>query len=279
MGTVEEKAEDLREGRSGEWLVRLTRYGYATRGVIFLLVGVWTLQVTVGLGGDVTGTREAMRNVSRRPFGHVLMLATAVGLGGYVLWRFFQAVLNPFFDDDGAGQYLRRFGYLMSGLFYALLALTAVQLALGLPNTKNSRDRWAAWMLDQPLGPWVVGAIGLGIGLGGLHTVYRGLTGQFMQLYPEGMDRRKSKLVLQVGRLGLVTLGLTMIVVGYHAVKVSLTYDPSETIGLGGALHVLGTQPYGPWLLGSVAFGFVAYGIHCFALGRYRKVRTSDDSR
>ena len=52
----------------------------------------------------------------------------------------------------------------------------------------------------------------------------------------------------------------------------ALEADPAEARGLAGALATLARQPYGPWLLGAVAVGFVAYGVYLFLEARYRRV-------
>jgi hypothetical protein len=40
-----------------------------------------------------------------------------------------------------------------------------------------------------------------------------------------------------------------------------------------GTLRTLQHQPYGPWLLGAVAAGLIAYGGYLFAEARYRHIR------
>jgi uncharacterized protein DUF1206 len=39
-----------------------------------------------------------------------------------------------------------------------------------------------------------------------------------------------------------------------------------------GALQSLVGQPFGPWLLGMVAFGIVAYGLLMLVAARYRRI-------
>ncbi|WP_240454084.1 DUF1206 domain-containing protein [Halomonas sp. NO4] len=46
--------------------------------------------------------------------------------------------------------------------------------------------------------------------------------------------------------------------------------DPSQAQGLGGALSVLAGQPFGPWLLGTVALGLVGYGAYCLINAGFR---------
>jgi hypothetical protein len=42
---------------------------------------------------------------------------------------------------------------------------------------------------------------------------------------------------------------------------------------LGGALAALAAQPFGPWLLGIVALGLIAYSIYSLIEARYRQIR------
>jgi hypothetical protein len=51
--------------------------------------------------------------------------------------------------------------------------------------------------------------------------------------------------------------------------------NPDRAAGIGGALRALADRPYGPWLLGLAGLGFVAYGLHCAWLGRFRQLRSS----
>ncbi len=48
---------------------------------------------------------------------------------------------------------------------------------------------------------------------------------------------------------------------------------PDKALGLGGALRTLARQPFGPYLLGAVAVGLVAYGAFMFVMARYRKIK------
>jgi hypothetical protein len=49
-------------------------------------------------------------------------------------------------------------------------------------------------------------------------------------------------------------------------------YEPQKARGLDGALKTLRDQPYGPYLLGAVALGLVAFGLYGLAEAKYRRV-------
>ena len=262
----------------GTWIQRWTRFGYATRGVIFTLVGLLALRVALGWGGSTQGARGAIRQIGQQPFGQILLVLIGIGLVGYVVWRFIQAYYDPGISTHGAHRLIRRLAFVLSGIFYLLMALSTVQLVFGTQYgwDNHARQEWVAWLLTMPLGYWLVTLIGLVIVGIGVHAIYRGYTAQFMRLYRlEKMTPLQKRWTRRIGQVGLSALGLTLFVIGALLIQGAFQMNPALATGIGGALHLIALQPLGPYLLGGAAFGFVAYGLHCFALGRFRHVRPS----
>jgi hypothetical protein len=71
------------------------------------------------------------------------------------------------------------------------------------------------------------------------------------------------------GRFGLAARGVVIAIAGGFLVVAALWSDPQEATGLGGALQTLLRESFGPWLLGTVALGLVAYGLLMLAVARY----------
>jgi len=69
--------------------------------------------------------------------------------------------------------------------------------------------------------------------------------------------------------------GVVFLVIGVFLTQAALQTNPDEARGLGGALSTLAAQPFGPYLLGLVAFGLVARGLFMFVVARYRRIETS----
>jgi hypothetical protein len=70
------------------WVATLARLGYATIGVVYLMIGMLATQAALGTGGAIADTRDVLVTIARQPFGRVLLGLSALGLRGYVLWRF-----------------------------------------------------------------------------------------------------------------------------------------------------------------------------------------------
>lgn len=253
---------------------RLARAGYAVKGLVYGLIGLLALRAALGTGGETTDTQGAITSLSDEPFGGVVLALVAVGLVGYALWRFVQALGDPDGEGSDAEGLVKRVGYAGSGVIYSGLAYTAFRVLTGNGNggEGDAADRTAS-LMAQPLGPWLVGAAGLitiGIGLYQFRRAYRA---SFLDRMDTGaMSGREREWARRVGRFGLAARGIVFGLIGGFLLQAAWEADPSEARGIGGALDALAGQPYGPYLLGTVALGFLAYGAYCVVNARYRKV-------
>ena len=71
-----------RIGSAPDWIDSAARFGYATKGLVYGVVGGLAIRQVVG-SGDVGGASEALHEIASGPFGTVLLAVTAMGLAGY----------------------------------------------------------------------------------------------------------------------------------------------------------------------------------------------------
>jgi len=258
------------------WMERLARLGYATEGAMYALIGLLAARVAFGTGDHATGQRGALEIIAGSPFGGVLVGLIALGFLGYALWRGLQAVADP----DGEGTDLKalgkRVGYGVSALVYTALAFSAAGLILGSASQGGGTpDDWTALLLSWPLGRVLVVCVGIAVVGLGLRELYQAYKTRFLDhLELEKMGEKVRKWTERWGRLGIVARGIVFGVVGTFLIRAALEYDPQQARGLGGALQTLAQQPLGPWLLGAVALGLVAYGLFMLSVARYRQIDT-----
>jgi hypothetical protein len=217
------------------WVATLARLGYATIGVVYLMIGILATQAALGTGGAIADTRDVLVTIARQPFGRVLLGLTALGLSGYVLWRLIQAGFDPEHQGIDARGLLTRLGFAVSGVAYAALAVLAARMALGAGGAGGhaAEQEWTALVLAQPFGPWLVGITG-GIIIGvGLAHVYRAYTAQFMQEYNTGeMSARQQRWAQWLGQGGLAARGVTFGIMGGFCLYagVSAGANPANTL-------------------------------------------------
>lgn len=257
----------------------MARCGYGARGVVYCLVGALALLAAVGSGGKTDGSRGALQTLLTQPFGKVWLAIIALGLLGFAAWRVIEALT----DADHRGTSWKALGvraaHLVSGGIYFSLAIFAASLAWGSGRASGggedaaARD-WTAWLLHQPLGPWLVGLIGLAVAAAGLAFLWRGWRGNVTDrlALPDGVDQ----WAIVLGRLGFAARGVVFLLIGGFLVLAGVHHSSSQVRGLGGALGSLQAQPYGWVLLGATAAGLFAFGLFGVVQARYRHLDPPD---
>jgi hypothetical protein len=255
----------------------LARTGFLVKGVIYLVVGTLALRVATHAGGRVTGTRGALLTVLDQPFGRALLLISAIGLLGYAAWRIIQGVADPERWGRGWKGIGMRIGFVGRGVMHAVLGLQAWRLYRGLRGSATSTERAvAAEALDWPFGEWLLVLVGLGVIGFAIHEVYMAFQGRLEQSLDLGELRREAGTwAVAVSRFGVAARAVVLALLGWGAVAAGWFQDASEVNTTASSLRALASQPggLGPWLLGMVAAGFIAYGFYQVVHARYLRIR------
>jgi hypothetical protein len=271
---VKEKAADSSRGGWIEWL---SRFGYAVRGVLYIVIGILAVQVATGRGGDMAGKDGAIAAIGNQTFGELLLVLVIIGLAGYSLWGFVRAILDPFNRGTGPKGLMQRAGYIVSALVYGALILPAVRFLLHAGDEQapggNSTADFSAWLMShQPVGQWLLILIGVVAFIGGLGQAWLAFSGDFQKdLKFREMSEDSRALARGVGRAGHAARGVVFAMIGFFIAKAAWDADPGQAKGLDGTLLILAQQPYGPLLLGAVALGLIAFGVYSILCARWIK--------
>lgn len=259
---------------SKDWLTKGARFGLMVEGIVYALIGILAIQAAVGSGGRVGGGKEAVQYLGSQPFGQTLLVLVGIGLFAYAAWRFMMAVVDTENEGTDASGILKRLGFAASGLMNASIGLTALQMALGSPSENGGPKTWAARIMNEPLGHWLVGLLGVVIIGVGIYQFYTAYTQRFLEgLETASMSQQVRRAVVRMGQAGYAARGVVFPIIGVALVSAALTHDPSEAKGLGEALHTVAASTHGKFLLILVAAGLLAYGAFMVALAKYRRVR------
>jgi hypothetical protein len=249
----------------------IARAGFAARGAVYVMVGYLAARSAAGQGGHSTDARGAVRAIGRIDATGVLLIALALGLAAYAVWRFAQALHDHDEKGGGAKGLAVRAGFVASGLVHAGLAMTAA--GIGFTSGSGSVRSWVARTLAEPWGVWAVGLAGAAVVGGGLYQFYKAWVVKFeKRLRVAQMGDGTQRWARRIGRFGLAARGLTFVIIGACLIRAAQTVNAREVEDLGGALRLVREQAYGPVLLGVVACGFVSYGLLSFVNARYRRI-------
>jgi hypothetical protein len=277
--TVQAPTRPVREAKAGgeriarsegfEWLARA---GFAARGVIYVLIGVLALDLARGHHGQQASQQGALRTIADQPLGEVLLIVVAIGLAGYALWRFVHALLGHGKERSSSG--LERVAALASGVVYAGFCAVAIEILLGSGSGgSENTQKTAAGVFGWPAGTWLVGIAGAVFVGVGLYQGYRAFTKDFLkETKSEQMGAGLKRWIVWSGMLGHLARMVVFCLVGAFLIKAAVEYDPSNAVGLDGALAKLEHASYGPYLLGVVAAGLIAFGVYSLSNARYGRV-------
>ncbi|GLC24148.1 DUF1206 domain-containing protein [Roseisolibacter agri] len=266
-------------GESAPWLTRAARLGYAARGVVYVTLALIALQAALGRR-QAEGQRGALREIASQPLGQFLLVVIAIGLLGYAAWRLIEAARGAEGEGSDAKGIGLRLAHAGSGLLYGSLAIQAIRLLQGAAQDTSDETRtehWTARLMALPWGRLLVAAVGIGMLVYAgqqMRKAFKGKVVRHLDLRELGPDARRN--VLRLGQFGTGARAVVFVIAGAFLVLAARSNDPTQAAGLPGALEALQAAPWGPWLMGLVALGLLAFGLFQIVQARYRVLQPVD---
>lgn len=239
-----------------------------------MIAGGLAAMAGLGRGGSTGGHERALLVILRQPFGKVALGIIALGLVGYMLWRFVSAATDSENRGSDARGLAIRAASAGRGLIYGAITIGVIRLMTseggGGRGADEEAQHWTARLMDQPFGPWLVGAVGLGIVAYGAYQLWAAWDAKLSKrLSLGGMDDRLRRKVVAISRFGIGARGVVFFVIGGSLVIAAVKHNPSAAQGTPGALAAL-PEP----LLAIVGVGLAAYGVYALVNARYRRITT-----
>lgn len=252
----------------------LLRLGFIVRGLIYGVMGLLAFQVVLGGGGKLTDPQGAIAAIGDTPLGGILLYGILVGLVAYGLWGLIRAIFDPLHKGSDAKGSIERVGFAISGFSYLGLGYATYNLIQGKASAAHNGaqsaqlQHTAGAILSKPWGGWVVGFAALLIIIAGLLEMKRGFDHGFQQQFNSyALTNDQRKIITRLGRFGEFARGVVYALTGLFLMVAAYTNNPGKAQGIDGVFSSLLQQPFGPWLLGIVALGLIAFGIYSMMSG------------
>ncbi len=249
----------------------LSRFGIATKGFVYILIGGLTVMAAAGVGGNTSGSSGALSSLSSSLMGKILLAITALGLAGYVFWRSYQAIADPDGKGTDAKGITVRAAYLISAVFYVFLAFTAVQILLGGGGGGGGgQETLVGKALTKPFGQVLVGIVALLFFGKAAYQMYRAYSGKYKEkLKQMDISEKARKLVFAFGVAGYSARGAVIGIIAFLTLKAALSSDSSKAGGTKDAFQYVQDE-FGTVVLAIMAFGLFLYGVFVLIKARYR---------
>jgi hypothetical protein len=243
------------------------RAGYATSGLLHLLIGWIALQVATGQNTKSADQSGALGQLADNGLGRLLLWLAVLAFAGLGIWQAGDAILRH--GRSGKELWAHRAKAGSKCVVYLVLAWTAFRFAFGHgTSSRNQTVDFTATVLQKPGGRALVVVIGLVVIGVGLYHVYKGWSKHFLA----DLEDRPGAWATRAGQFGYIAKGVALGIVGVLFVGAGLHAAPQEASGLDGALKSLRDKPFGTGLLVVMAVGFAAYGVYSFSRARHARV-------
>ncbi|HEV7765207.1 MAG TPA: DUF1206 domain-containing protein [Thermoanaerobaculia bacterium] len=252
---------------------RLARLGYASIGIVYMIVGGFAVAAALGQRGATGSQKDAFAFILRQPFGRVLLAVIAIGLIGYVLWRFASAVTDSEQRGSDAKGLCIRAASIFRGLVYSALAFEVMRMitnnrARSSGGGDEQARHWAGRLMAQPFGVWLVGIAGLGVVGYGAYQLFAAWDAKLSKRISLGdIDSRVRDKVIAISRFGIGARGVVFFIIGGSLVLAAWRHNAQAAHGTTGALRELPAP-----MLAVVGFGLAAYGVYALVNARYRRI-------
>lgn len=240
-------------------LTALTRIGFATRGLLYVVISLLVLRT--GRAEDPSGAIAYLGQGG----GQVLLGVIAVGLAAYGIWRLADAALDIERHGSDRAGLMERVGAGASGAIHLMLATQAVQVMRGAAMSGDGTQEGARTAMQLP-GGWalvLVGAVVLVVL--GVVQLAKAAKGSFLRYLDPSVA--KHAFVRWSGRLGYAARGVVFLVSGYLLLGAGLEEQANQAGGMARVLSWL-TSPFDI----IVGVGLLAFGLFSFVEARYRRL-------
>ena len=264
-------AGSARRAANSPLIDRLARLGFAARGTTYLLMGWIALQLGLGHHPPAQANqRGAFQELARQSYGSVLLWLMVIGLASYALFRATNAIWGERGEQHGLKKWAKRLGSAGRAIAYAVLAYGAWAVLEHRHSAAGVGS--GAGLMKHSYGRWLVGAIGVGLVIGGLALIVTGLTRRFCKhLKLAEMGSRTRTFVTTVGLIGTTARGVVFAVIGWFFIDAARTFNPNEAKGLDQSLRDVVRQGGGRTALVAMGLGLMVFGVYSWCEARWRR--------
>ncbi|MCT8339522.1 DUF1206 domain-containing protein [Flavobacteriaceae bacterium TK19130] len=249
------------------------RFGLATKGIVYFIIGGLTAFAAFGGGGQKAGSDTALDFIAQQDFGKILLVLTGLGLLGYLFWRWYQAFADPKGVGTDTKGMVKRVSYFGSGLFYGALAYSAISRGTGGSSSSGNNS-----MLSKALNSDYAVTIAIVIGLillgKAIYEIYQAYSGKFREEVDEAdIPQEAHSLIIKSGKVGLTSRGIIAGIMAFLMFRTAFS-GGAEKVSKTDAFSFLQNE-FGTVVMGIIAAGLVAYGVFMIVKAKYSSLAVS----
>lgn len=250
---------------------RFARIGIATKGAVFLLMGVMALITAFQLTYALKSGDDVLKWISHLSFGWFLLLLMSIGLAGYIFSRFYLTFNKGDYDGDDGKPAFRRVAYFINGIGYCLLFFTCLKLLFGMPDDDGNAG-WKIALLSSIWGKIIVFIISIGLAVSAVNEWWISFSTMMDKMtHKENLTETQYKYLMLLGRLGRFSRGIVFAVFAYILGRSAFYNMKNLPKGADAAFAFMHIE-YGAIIMGLTSTGILFYGLFLILSSKYRNI-------
>lgn len=232
------------------------------------MIGVLSLLAALNMGGESSGTSQALAFLKRQPFGQTMLLLLGLGLLCYSFWMFVQSIQDPENSSSNKKAYLMRFGLFTTGLVYTVVAFMAFYHLFTSSYKGDSDTRYLSFLNPSVLSILFI-CIGVILAIQAIVLTIGVIKGDLLdQFNLEGHNYYG--IIRRFGQFGFYARAFVVVIIAYFFLRAGIYTNNHDIKGIQDAFVFLDQSTFGRILMAVTAIGFISYGAFFVFLVRYR---------
>jgi hypothetical protein len=160
----------------------LERLGALGSGLVYALMCALAVEILLSSGGSSGGAKKTTKDVFALPAGHWIIGAAGILMIGIGIYQLVRGLRQKFLDDSKTEQmkpaikkwftWFGTVGHVARAIVFGLVGIFLVKAAIDYrADEAIGLDGALAKLYDQPYGPWLLGAVALGLLTFGLFSI------------------------------------------------------------------------------------------------------------
>jgi hypothetical protein len=247
-------------------------YGCISTGFIYAAIGVIAILsfLKVRHGGADEGSMLAIINdyIAGKIFIWIILLGTAC----YVVWRFYEAITDPYQYGSKISGILKRITICLSTIADIMITYTAIRVLLGTGNIMldgqpKGEQETIASLLTERWGNEVVILIGALVVVTAVTQLVYGVSGGYKERIDINHFSKRRKLVTHIlAWAGYIARGIILGIIGFFLLKSGVEQNAKVVVNTDKAFDFIGDNVGHVYFI-LVAAGTICYGAFMFILG------------
>ncbi len=247
-------------------------YGCVTTGLIYVSVGVIALLSFFKVRHGGADESSMLAIINDFLIGKIFIVFILLGTLCFVIWRFYEAITDPYGYGRSIPGIAKRIGICISTIVDIMIAVTATRVLLGanhimLNGEPKEEQEMVETILKDTWGSTTVIILGSIIIMVAATQLWYGVT----RGYKERIDLEHFRKPVQtithgLAWIGYVARGIILGIIGFFLIESGATGDATVVVNTDKAFDFIGDH-VGHFYFIAVAIGTICYGIFMFMLG------------